>query len=148
MSLRHVLGVGVVLGVAISATAAFPAAAEREGALRFHVRAPKVVVPGRLVTLHVSGYRRASRLHVQFGVLQVPPSNCCLTLPIPPISKPGMRASAGGVLRVRMPKRYARCVQGGCPAPGYTPFKHGQKIFVLVYEGLLRNEAKTFARVA
>ena len=69
-------------------------------------------------------------------------------MPIPPLSKPGIRATAAGVLRVRMPRRYAQCVQGACQSPDFAPFKHGQRIFVLVFQDGYRNVAKAFSRVA
>ena len=134
-----------VLALLAAAVVSMPATAARYQAQSPHVRVPKLVTPGHLVTLRVSGFEQGSRLHVQF---HTPGENCCLTVPIPPLSKPGLRPSAAGVLRVRMPTRYARCVQNGCTSPDFKPFKHGQRVLILVFTDGYRAEATARSRVA
>jgi hypothetical protein len=132
------------LALLAAAVIGMPATAVGYQAQSPQVRVPKLVTPGHLVTLHVSGFRQGSRLHVQF---HAPGDNCCLTVPIPPLSRPGLRPSAAGVLRVRMPIRYAQCVQNGCTSPDLKPFKQGQRILILVFTDGYRAEATARSRV-
>ena len=134
-------------GLVLLATAVvgMPATAAGHQAQSPHVRVPKLVTPGHLVTLRVSGFKQGSGLHVQF---HTPGDNCCLTVPIPPLSRPGLRPSEAGVLRVRMPTRYARCVQSGCTGPDFKPFRRGQRILILVFTDGYAVEARARSRVA
>ena len=133
------------LALLAAAVVSMPATAAGYQAQSPHVRVPKLVTPGHLVTLRVSGFKQGSRLHVQF---HTPGDNCCLTVPIPPLSRPGLRPSEAGVLRVRMPTRYARCVQNGCTSPDFKPFRHGQRILILVFTDGYAVEARARSRVA
>ena len=133
------------MALLVAAVVCMPATAAGYQAQSPHLQVPKLVTPTHLVTLHVSGFEQGSRLHVQF---HTPGQNCCLTVPIPPLSKPGLRASAAGVLRVRMPTRYARCTQNGCSSPDFKPFKRGQRVLILVFTDGYAAEATARSRVA
>ena len=108
------------LALLVAAVVCMPATAAGYQARGPHLQVPKLVTPTHLVTLHVSGFEQGSRLHVQF---HTPGQNCCLTVPIPPLSKPGLRASAAGVLRVRMPTRLRAVHAERLQQPGLQAFQ-------------------------
>ncbi len=98
------------------------------------ITVPRRVRPGHSVRINVSGFPPGARVRVQFGVDFRPPANCCVSRLIPAPSRPGFELDQGGagLLRVKMPRRYARCVSSACRKPKFKRWKPGQRIYVLV----------------
>lgn len=105
------------------------------------VNVPGKVRPGKRVRVDVSAFPANARVRVQFLRYHNPPCNCDASRVIPNIKRPGFALGPDGarVLRVRMPKRYARCVSVGCSSPRYAPYRKGQPVLVGV--GTVPDEA-------
>ena len=138
MKPRHfAIGLIVVLAATAFATEMVKADADHEvaHAARAAIRVPPRVVPGRKVTIKVTGYPSRAGVRVQFGVYYNPVRNCCVTNVIPSASHRPFALGRDGSrrLRVRMPRHYARCVSSACSSPAWKRWSHGQRIFVAVY---------------
>jgi hypothetical protein len=126
------------VAAALSCTAALalgaPSGADVAEA-RTTITVPKVVTPGRTVTLRATGFAAGAAVRVQWGVYTQPPANCCVSTVVPPDSRPGFQldSTGAGVLRVRVPRAYARCVSAICRNPNWARFKRGQRIYVFVF---------------
>lgn len=97
------------------------------------IDAPSTAKPGRKVTLRVSGFPAGARIRVQFGLYMNPPANCCASKVMPAREKPGYLIPDAGsrTLRVRMPRRYAKCTSARCEDPEWTRYRRGDRIYVI-----------------
>ena len=107
---------------------------QADRARKAHVTVPQTLQPGQLITVRVTGFPAGSRVRVQFGLDLRPPANCCATTLIPRPGKPALALGSDGArtLRVRMPRRYARCTSVSCPDPELTFWKSGERVYVFV----------------
>lgn len=113
------------------------------------VKMKRVVRPGETVTVKARGFPAGSHVRVQFGLWSSPPSNCCVTTPMPRLGQPGLLIPDSGSrsLRVRFARVYARCVNYLCESPGLTRWRPGQAIYVSVFtDEVQENGSIAFAK--
>jgi hypothetical protein len=142
--MRRALRLCLLVAIAGAVAAAEPVIAPAQAA-QPEIRAPRVVTPGRVVPIAVTGFRPSSVIDIQFGVYFKAPANCCVTT----LQERRVRADGSGVFSVRMPRRYAQCVTVACSDRHLTAWKPGQRIFISAFPAHGRSNlyAKVLSRV-